>query len=131
MSCAPPGRDANLLLNIGPRPDGTVQPEAVERLQELGKWLGVNGSSIYGTRGGPTPPREWGVTTQRADTIFVHVLDWRDPQLSIPLPGRRVTSATLFGGERQVAFVQTGSGVTLTLPELNVPDRIITLVTHR
>src|SRR5438093_3687382 len=50
------GRDANLLLNIGPRPDGTIQPEAAARLDSLGAWLHVYGSSIYGTRGGPIAP---------------------------------------------------------------------------
>ncbi len=58
-----------------PRPDGTIQPEAAERLRDIGRWLGTYGRSIYGTRAGPVPPRRWGVTTQRGDTVFVHVLD--------------------------------------------------------
>ena len=63
------GRDANLLLNIGPRPDGTIQPEALARLHDIGQWMQVNGTSIYDTRGGPISPREWGVTTYRGDTV--------------------------------------------------------------
>jgi alpha-L-fucosidase len=71
------GMNANFLLNIGPRPDGTIQPEFVERLQAMGKWLDHNGESIYATRGGPVPPQPWGVTTQSKDgnKIYVHVLD--------------------------------------------------------
>ena len=84
------GRDANLLLNIGPRPDGTVQPEAAERLRQMGEWLDANGVSVYGTRGGPIPPRPWGVTTQRGDTVCVHGLDWPDRPLALPALGRRV-----------------------------------------
>ncbi len=54
------GNDGNLLLNIGPRPDGTIQPEAVERLRAIGDWLGTYGRSIYGTRGGPVSPARMG-----------------------------------------------------------------------
>src|SRR5262249_29733209 len=72
------GNGGNLLLNIGPRPDGTIQPEAADRLRALGDWMSANGTSIYGTRAGPVPPREWGATTRRGDTVFVHVLSWPD-----------------------------------------------------
>src|SRR5205085_8429683 len=56
------GTNANFLLNIGPAPDGTVQPEFAERLHAIGRWLGKNGASIYATRGGPVGPHPWGVT---------------------------------------------------------------------
>src|SRR4051812_37084627 len=47
------GRGANLLLGVGPRPDGTLGGEVADRLQEVGQWLDRNGSSVYGTRPGP------------------------------------------------------------------------------
>jgi alpha-L-fucosidase len=124
------GNDANLLLNIGPRPDGTIQPEFVERLQELGGWTERYGKSVYGTRGGPVPPRDWGVTTQRGDTVFVHVLDWADPVLSIPSVGGRVTRATALGSGETVSFSQTADAVTLELPAggADEPDRVVVLV---
>jgi alpha-L-fucosidase len=59
------GMNANFLLNVGPTPEGTIQPEFVTRLKEMGAWLAKFGDSIYGTRGGPLPPRPWGVTTQK------------------------------------------------------------------
>ena len=55
-------------------PDGTIQPEFVERLHAIGAWLSKNGESIYGTRGGPVPPQEWGVTTQKGYKVYVHIL---------------------------------------------------------
>lgn len=70
------GRNANFLLNIGPRPDGTIQPEFVERLEAIGRWLDENGETIYGTRGGPIAHQEWGVATQRDGTVYLHVLDF-------------------------------------------------------
>lgn len=69
------GRDANFLLNVGPRPDGTLDPESITRLEGIGKFLDTYGPTIYGTRGGPIAPQPWGVSTQTDDTIYLHVLD--------------------------------------------------------
>ncbi len=126
------GANTNLLLNIGPRPDGTIQPEAATRLREVGAWMASYGSSVYGTRGGPLPPREWGVTTQRGDSIFVHVLNWPDRMLSIgPIPAR-VTAAAMMGSGARVEFTQAASGVTLVLPPAGADvDRVVVLTTRR
>ncbi len=127
------GHGANLLLNVGPRPDGTIQPEAAERLREMGRWLTTHGTSIYGTVAGPVSPRDWGVTTRRGDTVFVHVLDWRDRLLSLPDVGGRVSSARMLGGGASVAFTQGADGLTLTLPAggEQEPDRVVVLVLRR
>ena len=123
------GRDANLLLNVGPRPDGTIPPEADERLREVGRWLATYGGSIYGTRGGPIPPRDWGVTTTRGDTVFVHVLAWPDRVLALPSLGARVVAARMFATGERVAVTQSEAGVTLTLPTggKDEPDRVVVL----
>ncbi len=68
------GRNANLLLNIGPMPDGTVQPEFVDTLHAAGNWLKKYGETIYGTRGKVVPPQDWGVATTKDNRIFLHVL---------------------------------------------------------
>ncbi|OLE52936.1 MAG: alpha-L-fucosidase, partial [Bacteroidetes bacterium 13_1_20CM_4_60_6] len=82
------GANANFLLNIGPMPTGQVQPEFVERLHAIGEWNVKNGETIYGTRGGPIKPRVWGISTQKGDTVYLHVLDWSDDYLALPeLPG--------------------------------------------
>jgi alpha-L-fucosidase len=127
------GRDANLLLNIGPRPDGTIQPEAVARLDSLGEWLRTNGVAIYGTRGGPIAPRPWGVTTQRGDTVFVHLLEWSDQAVAIPAIVRRVVRASMLGTRLPVAVAQTEVSIMLTLPAAvhGEIDRIVVLETRR
>ncbi len=127
------GRDANLLLNVGPRPDGTIQPEALERLRAIGEWLATYGSSIYDTRGGPVAPRPWGVTTQRGDTVFVHVLHWSDRALVIPTFGRRVVSGRMLATGEPVDIARADGSITLTMPESSgeAPDGVIELITAR
>jgi alpha-L-fucosidase len=111
------GHDANFLLNVGPMPNGKIQPEHVERLKEIGAWLAAHGESVYGTRGGPISPRPWGVTTRKGDTVYVHVLDWDDRTLSLPALPKRVKSARMLKGGARVAVQQTPAGLALELPE--------------
>ncbi len=120
------GRDGNFLLNVGPRPDGTIDPAQAQRLREIGAWLARNGESIYGTRGGPFLPGDYGVSTHRGNTVYVHVLQWPDQTLTLPaLPAKVLKAARLDGGP--VSFVQDEHRF-----ELNVPagtcDTIDTIV---
>jgi len=123
------GYDANLLLNVGPRPDGAIQDEHQARLAEVGQWLQANGETIYGTRGGPLPPRPWGVTTQKGTRVFVHVLDWQDPVLAIGRPPKPVKAASLFRGGAPVKFALEKDAVVLRLdPKARDPlDTIVVL----
>jgi alpha-L-fucosidase len=128
------GAGANLLLNIGPRPDGTIDPESEQLLRVMGRWLSAYGPSIYNTRAGPVAPRSWGVTTQRGDTVFVHVLDWPYSDRLLPLPAleSRVVRAHMLIGGAPVNVAQSAAGVTLTLPPccgMEIPiDRVVVLV---
>jgi len=123
------GNGGNLLLNIGPRPDGTIQPEALERLRELGAWTAKYGASIYGTRAGPIPPRDWGATTRRGDTVYVHVLNWRDRVLALSGIGARVVSASMFPSGAPVVVAQSAMATTIELPAADAePDRVVRLV---
>jgi alpha-L-fucosidase len=120
------GYDANFLLNVGPRPDGTIQPEFVERLKEIGAWLAHNGKSIYGTRGGPLTPQDWGVTTRKGSTVYVHVLKLDGDTLTLP---KSVTarSARLLRDGSKVDLVENDRGLTLRLP-MAARDPIDTVV---
>ncbi len=123
------GYDANLLLNVGPRPDGSIQPEFVERLAEVGDWLKAKGETIYGTRGGPLPPRPWGVTTQKGNRVFVHVLDWPDAALALPRPSKAVKAASYFGSAKPVPFKLEKDSLVLRLDPaaLDPVDTIVVL----
>ena len=67
--------DGNLLLNVGPHPDGYIEPKQVKRLKALGDWLQINGRAIYGTRGGPYLPSQKIVSTHRKNVLYLHILE--------------------------------------------------------
>jgi alpha-L-fucosidase len=120
------GANANFLLNIGPMSTGKVQPEFIERLHAIGEWVAKNGETIYGTRGGPITPRSWGVSTKKGDTVYVHVLDWKDEYLALPdLPG--VKEAHLFRSNAKLDVQKLDGGMLLHLPAA-VRDPVDTIV---
>ncbi|MGZ5246119.1 MAG: alpha-L-fucosidase [Flavitalea sp.] len=96
------GYGANFLLNIGPMPDGTIQPEFTERLNEMGAWLKVNGQTIYGTKGGFIKPQTWGAITEKANKVYIHLLDMQDKML-IKVP-YKIKSIKEFGNGKAVKF---------------------------
>jgi len=110
------GWDSNFLLNVGPLPNGKFLPEAVERLKAVGAWMTANGESIYGTRGGPITPRSWGVTTQKGNAIYVHILDWQEPVLPLTRIDKTIVSASMFGTSDKVGIVRADYGTLLKLP---------------
>ncbi|MFB3921656.1 MAG: alpha-L-fucosidase [Terriglobia bacterium] len=126
------GYDSNFLLNVGPMPNGKIQPEFVERLQGIGAWLEKNGESIYGTRGGPITPRPWGVTTQKGNRIFVHILDWQDSALLLPKIPHTIAGASLLGSGDKVEVITADYGTVLKLPASakDPVDNIVVLVTE-
>lgn len=122
------GRDANLLLNIGPRPDGQLPTEALERLKAMGQWMKANGETIYGTRGGFIAPHDWGVTTQKGSRLFVHIFKLQDTTLFLPTGSHKVKGAKLFATGEKLKLTKTPGGVTITLPALpKGPDTIVEL----
>jgi alpha-L-fucosidase len=124
------GRNTNFLLNVGPRPDGSFPAEALDRLAAIGAWMKTNGESVYGTRGGPIPPRPWGVTTQKGDTVYVHLLDGADRVLALPVLPKPVVSASILDGGALVNVQSSDSGVMLTLPsrDVSAPDQVLKLI---
>ena len=110
------GYNGNFLLNIGPMPSGKIQPEFVERLHGISRWLEHNGESIYGTRGGPLTPTSWGATTQRDGKIYVHVMDYAGDLLALSkLPP--VKSARALASGAAVGVTEIQGGIVLHLPQ--------------
>jgi alpha-L-fucosidase len=109
------GRNANLLLNIGPEPNGELPAEAVSRLKAVGEWMGQYGETIYGTRGGEVEPHPWGVTTRKDNRLFVHILDLQDNGLFLPLKNNKVKRACEFVGRKVVKSTRVDGGIVLQL----------------
>jgi alpha-L-fucosidase len=110
------GGDGNLLFNVGPMPDGLIEPRQVTRLKEMGNWLDKYGRSIYATRGGPFKPGNWGASTYKGNTIYIHVLNWDEDTLSLPpIPKNIITSSVMTGGAATVR--QTALAVEISVPE--------------
>ncbi len=116
------GRNANYLMNTGPMPDGRLQPENIQTYKEMGAWMKVYGESIYGTRGGPIAPRPWGVTTQKGGKVYVHIMNWKDNTLLIPIKKRAAVNATLLRNGKQLPFKNSKNGIVLTLPEKELKE---------
>ena len=109
------GRNANLLLNIGPEPNGELPAEAVSRLKAVGEWMNQYGETIYGTRGGEVEPHPWGVTTRRDNRLFVHILDLNDQGLFLPLNNNKVKRACEYLSRKTVKFTRVDGGIALQL----------------
>ena len=98
------GGDGNLLLNVGPRPDDTIEPRQVARLKEMGAWIRRYSTAIYGTRGGPYKPGKWGASTCKGNKLYLFVTRWpADGPLLLPsLPSRILGSRVLSEGTAKV-----------------------------
>jgi alpha-L-fucosidase len=119
------GRDGNMLLNVGPRPDGQIEPEQAERLREVGDWLKQYGPSIYATRGGPYLPGDFGVSTYHDRTIYLHILNFTGKTLMLPPLSAKVLDCSVLTGGK-AACTQSVAGVDVTLSEN--PDAVDTIV---
>ena len=109
------GKNANLLLNIGPEPGGALPSLALDRLKTIGEWLNKYGETIYGTRGGIVGPHDWGVSTQRENKLYIHIMNCMDSSLFIPTGNHKVKSAVVYDTNKRVNFTKTGKGITLNL----------------
>jgi len=120
--------DGNLLLNVGPMPTGEIEPRQVQRLTEIGRWLGHYGKAIYGTRGGPFVMGSRGGSTYKDEMIYLHILDWPDDVLRLPAIGARIVSSRpLTGGAVDIRQGESGIEVFVPEKERDPIDTIIAL----
>jgi len=128
INCA--GNGGNLALNTGPDSKGNINPRHAERYKEIGDWLGKYGESVYATKGGPYMPGPWGVCTQKAGKIFLHLLaSWNGGTINFPSLPVTIKSAKLLTGGG-VQFTQNKQGVKITIDkkDLNGVNTIVELI---
>lgn len=132
-------KGSNLLMNIGPQPDGKLPATALERLEGVGKWMGIYGDSVYGTDASGLPEQEWGVTTRKGNTLYLHVFEPSSGKISIslkdfrlePAAGKsrrmKIKSVTAMNGGAALTYAYAKDGtLTVTLPPAaTAPDYVV------
>ncbi|MBC7254548.1 MAG: alpha-L-fucosidase [Chloroflexi bacterium] len=125
VRCASGG--GNLLLNVGPKPDGTIPPESERILRQVGEWLQRNGGSIYGTVRCPLSTST-GLCTLKGYTLYVHVLRWPGKELVVPRLLSPVRSVHLLVDGKSVKFEQKGDRLFLSGLPGRAPDPLDTVL---
>lgn len=123
-------QDGNLLVNVGPKADGEIEPAQVQRLKEIGSFLSKYGESIYNTRGGIWDAR-WGGTTFTDNAIYVHVLSIpADGKITLASESKKVKSVKYLGTNQSVVYKQTGNEIELSGLKNNElsPDLIVKIL---
>ena len=121
-------RGGNFLLNVGPQPDGQIQPEFQQRLRAIGDWLTLNGDSIYGTTYGPVQGVTGLRTTANDKSIFVHIFDWpATTACEIAGIDAKVVSARLLASGKSLIFHQSEGKLHIDIPQ-QAPDPNVTVI---
>jgi len=114
VSCTTGG--GNLLLNFGPRPDGTFAEGEAKVARAMGEWLKKYGQAVYGTRGGPYRNGSWGGSCHKGNKLYVHVYDWPREGLALDPISNKVLSARLLT-DAPAKFKQTDEELSIDVAQ--------------
>jgi len=122
-------KGGNYLLNVGPTAEGLIPQPSVERLAAVGRWMNVNGESIYGTTASPFAKQlAFGRATSKGRRIYLHVFDWpADGKLQVPSWGKPVKTAYLMAGPTKLRFTENAEGVVVQTPA-KAPDPVASVI---
>jgi alpha-L-fucosidase len=115
-------RGGNYLLTVGPTAEGVIPQPSAERLREMGRWMKVNGESIYGTSPSPFPYElPWGVTTSKPGKLYFNI--FRKPAGEFELYGLKtgVAKAYSLEGRKALAVKQSGNSLKIGMPAQESP----------
>lgn len=120
-------KGGNLLMNIGPEGDGTIDPRDTVILHGIGAWMQQNNESIYGTTATPLPAQPWGESTRKGNKLYLHVFQWGSPLYVGGLYGK-VENAYLLASKQPVKVTRVNpKDLSITLPE-TAPDSVNSVI---
>ncbi len=129
-------KGGNFLLNIGPTSGGLIPSPSVERLEAVGRWMKLNGESIYGTQASPFEKQlPWGRVTRKTDRLYLHVYNWpEEHKLFLPPVQGKIVSAYLLAdpNKRPLEVLQTKTEVKVVVPSVSpdANDAVVVLKLH-
>ncbi len=126
-------KNSNLLMNIGPQPNGELPATALDRLQGIGRWMRVHGESIYGTHAADVPEQKWGVATQKNGQLFLHVFDTEAETIELPWLAARPRSVKALATDTPLKFNlnQHDKTLIIQLPAERDPSDFVVLLTTK
>jgi alpha-L-fucosidase len=123
-------KGGNYLLNVGPTSEGVIPEPSIQRLADVGKWMKVNGESIYGSAASPFQSQlSFGRATSKPGRVFLQVFDWpADGSLKVPAWGQTIKGVRLMSDPKHILkFEQNGATITIHVPG-NAPDPVASVI---
>lgn len=121
-------RDGNYLLNIGPTGSGLMEPRQVKRLTQVGEWINEFGESIYGTRGGPFLPGDWGGSTYKDNKAYVHITEWMEDTIVLPRIDNEILSySSLTSNQFEINITDSSLEISVPISSRHALDTIIVI----
>ena len=121
------GGGGNLLLNVGPMPDGRIEQRQIDRLKEMGDWLNKYGISVYETTGGPYKPAEWISSTRKENKVYLHLFSLENNELKIPSPGKAKVKNCSLLNDKKLEYKQTDEELIIQIPD-EIKDKVVTVI---